>query len=84
MNLDKGRVIREQGVKLGIGGIGAGDVCTGQATKGIRDNLFLTWFMLNIQLELLEELRGPDKTEVHPHGRRCRGDGRLLKNIQNG
>lgn len=71
MNLDKGRVIHEQSDKLGIGGIGAGDVCTDQAAKGIRDDVFLTRLMSNIQLELLEELRGPDKTEVHPHDRRC-------------
>ena len=70
MNLDKGRVIREQGVKLGVGGIGAANVYTGQAAKGIRDDMFLTGLMLNIQLELLKELRGPDKTEVQPHGRR--------------
>lgn len=84
MNLDKGRVIREQGVKLGMGGISAGDVCTGQAAKGIRDDVFLTGLISNIQLELLEELRGPDKTEVHRHDRRCRDDRRLLEDIQNG
>ena len=40
--------------------------------------------MSDIKLELLEELRGLDKPQVHPHGWRCWDDGRLLENVQNG
>ena len=74
MNLDEGRVIREQGVKVRVRGIEAANVCAGQAVQRIMDNVLLTGFMSNIQPELLKELRRPDKTEVHPHGQRCRGD----------
>lgn len=83
MNLNKSCAICKQGVKLEVGAIGVADVCTGQAAKNIRDDVFLIGLMLNIQLELLEEMRGPDKTEVHLHRRHCRGDRRLLEDIQN-
>ena len=39
--------------------------------------------MSNIQLELLEELKGPDKMQVYPYGRRCWRDKILLEDIQN-
>ncbi len=46
--------------------------------------MLLTGFMSNIQLELLEELRDSDKTQVHPYCRHCRHNGRQLEDIQNG
>ena len=68
MNLDKGCVICEQGVKLKVRGIGAANVYAGQAAQRIRDDVLLTGFMSNIQPELLKELRRSDKTEVHIYG----------------
>ena len=74
MNLNEGYVVREQGVKFRVRGIGAANVCTGQAAQCIRDDMLFTGLMLNIKPELLKKLRRPDKTEVHPYGGHCRGD----------
>ena len=84
MNLDEDRMIRKQGIKLRVRGIGAAKICAGQASQRIRDDVLFTGFMLNIQPELLKELRRPDKAKVHPYGRCCQSDWRLLEDIQNG
>ena len=64
MNLDEGCVIYEQGVKLRVRRIGAANVCTGLAAQRIKDDVLFTGLMPYIQLELLKELRRPDKTDV--------------------
>ncbi len=74
MNLDEGCVVREQGVKLRVRDIGVANVRTGQAAQRIRDDVLFTELIPYIQPELLKELRRSDKTEVHSHGGRCRGD----------
>ena len=83
MNLDESCVVCKQGVKLKVRRIGAANVRTGQAAQRIRDDVLFTGLMPYIQLELLKELRRPDKTEVHPYGGSCRGNRGLLEDIQN-
>lgn len=63
--------------------VGAINVCTRQATQCIRDGVLFTGLMLNIQPELLEELRCLEKMDIYPHGVHCQRNRRLLEDIKN-
>lgn len=74
MNLNKGCIVREQGIKLKVRGIKAANIYTGPAAQCIRDDVLFTGLLPNIQPKLLKELRRPDKAEVHPYDGYCRDD----------